>query len=173
MDAQEPHVKMDAEATEVLPRYDVSWLRDRSWQQNRSWQQDEPGQQDGSVKLRGSWRADIIDTLAIIAALVVLMFMLADQTGGLRTFAAFCFAFFVPGRAVVSNWPRLAEWSDIGMSVVLSLALVTSVSMVTLWLKYWHPIGLFQIEAGLSVAGLGAAIGRRNGISIPVPFRRS
>jgi uncharacterized membrane protein len=154
MDAQEPHVNMDAEATEVLPRLDGSWRRD-----GYSW----PG---------SSWRADIIDTLCVMAALVVLMFMLANQAGGLRTFAAFCFAFFVPGRAIVTNWARLAEWSDIGMSVVLSLALVTSVSLLTLWLKYWHPIGLFQVEAALSVAGLGTAIGRRNGMVIPFPGKR-
>jgi hypothetical protein len=143
MDAQEPHVKMDAAATEVFP---------------------------GSS---AQWRADIIDTLCIIATVVVLMFMFADQTGSLRTFAAFCFAFFVPGRAVVANWAPVAKWSDTGMSIVLSIAIVTCVSMVTLWLRYWHPIGLFQVEAALSLAGLVAAIARRNGLAPAVLRRRS
>jgi hypothetical protein len=178
MDAQEPHAKMDAEATEILPRLDESWQPDQPWQQqDQFWRQDfwrhhVPSQPDEPSR-QGSWRADIIDTLCIMAALVVLMFMLADQTGALRTFAAFCFAFFVPGRAIVTNWPRLAEWSDIGMSVVLSVALVTFVSMVTLWLKYWHPIGQFQVEAVLSVVAVGVAIARRNGVVVPIPGRRS
>jgi hypothetical protein len=70
------------------------------------------------------------------------------------------FAFFVPGRAIVSNWPRLAGWSDVGMSVVLSLATLTFLATVSLWARIWHPLALFDIEAVLSLIGLGIAIAR-------------
>jgi hypothetical protein len=48
------------------------------------------------------------------------------------------------------------------MPIVFSLALLTLVAMVTLWAHYWHPLGLFQVEAGLSLAALVTGIARRH-----------
>lgn len=73
------------------------------------------------------------------------------------------------GRVAVSNWPRLAAWSDTGMSIVLSLGVLTFLATVTLWARAWHPLGLFQMEAVVCVVGLGIAIvRRRRGVRLDV-----
>jgi len=47
--------------------------------------------------------------------------------------------------------------------MVFSLALLTLVATITLWAHIWHPLGLFQIEAWLSLAVLSIGIVRRAG----------
>jgi len=106
-------------------------------------------------------RAEVIDLLAALVAVVLLVLTLVDRVGAARTLLTAVFACFVPGRAIVSNWPRMAAWSDIGMSIVLSLGVLTFLATVTLWARVWHPLGLFQLEAAASLAGLGIAIARR------------
>jgi uncharacterized membrane protein HdeD (DUF308 family) len=106
-------------------------------------------------------RAEALDLLAAVVAVVLLVLAVVDRVGVARTLLAVVFAFFVPGRAIVSNWPRMAAWSDIGMSVALSLGVLTFLATVTLWARVWHPLGLFQLEAAVSLAGLGIAIVRR------------
>lgn len=100
-------------------------------------------------------RRDIIDLAAIVVA-VSLVGLVAGHSAGLpRIVMALAFTFFVPGRAIVSNWPRIVYWSEFAMPVVISLAVLTLVATVALWAHAWHPLGLFQIEAGLSVLALG------------------
>jgi len=106
-------------------------------------------------------RAEILDLLAGLIAVALLVLVFADQVGAARMLLALLFAFFVPGRAIVSNWPRMAEWADIAMSVVLSIGLLTLLATVCLWARIWHPLGLFQIEAAVSLIGLGVAVTRR------------
>ena len=106
-------------------------------------------------------RAEVADLLAALIAVVLLVLTLVDRVGAARTLLTVVFAFFVPGRAIVGNWPRLAAWSDIGMSVVLSLGVLAFLATVTLWARAWHPLGLFQVEAIVCLAGLGIAIVRR------------
>src|ERR1022692_3360891 len=106
-------------------------------------------------------RADVLDLLAGLVAVVLLVRVFTDRVGAARLLLALLFAFFVPGRAIVSNWPRMADWSGIGMSVVLSIATLTLLATVCLWARIWHPLALFQIEALLSLIGLGIAIARR------------
>jgi hypothetical protein len=45
---------------------------------------------------------------------------------------------------------------------VLSLALLALVATVTLWARDWHPVGLFEIEAPLTVAALVVGVIRRH-----------
>lgn len=106
-------------------------------------------------------RAEVLDLLAVLVAVVLLALTLVDRVGTTRLLLALLFTLFVPGRAIVSNWPRLAGWSDVGMSVALSLGVLTLLATVTLWLGAWHPLGLFQLEAVLSLAGLATALIRR------------
>ena len=72
------------------------------------------------------------------------------------------FAFFVPGRAIVSNWPRMARWSAAAMPMVLSLAIVSVLSTAALCVHQWHPIQLFDLEAALSLGGLAIGTKRRH-----------
>ena len=87
--------------------------------------------------------------------------MAVDFSAALRLLLALLFTFFVPGRAIVSNWPRVARWSAVGMSIVFSLAALGLLATVTLWLGLWHPLALFIVEAVASLAGLIVGIIRR------------
>lgn len=106
-------------------------------------------------------RADAIDLLAALVTIVLLALDFMNRVGAERLVLTLVFAFFVPGRAMVSNWPRMAGWSDVGMSIVLSLGTVTMLALIMLWARFWHPIGLFDFEAVLSLIGLGVAVARR------------
>ena len=72
------------------------------------------------------------------------------------------FAFFVPGRAIVSNWPRMARWSAAAMPMVLSLAIVSVLSTAALGVHRWDPVRLFDLEAALSLGGLAIGMKRRH-----------
>ena len=106
-------------------------------------------------------RAEIFDLLAGVIAIALLGLALVELTGPVRLLLTLAFTFFVPGRAIVSNWSRMAGWSDIGMSIALSLGVLTLFATVSLWARIWHPLGLFQIEAAASLIGLGVAVARR------------
>jgi uncharacterized membrane protein len=105
---------------------------------------------------------DLFDMAGIVIAVGLIGLVAEGTAGPLRIVLALAFAAFVPGRAVVTNWPRLAYWSEFGMSMVLSLAILTLTATVALWAHAWHPLGLFMIEAGLSVVALVAGILRRH-----------
>jgi hypothetical protein len=105
---------------------------------------------------------DLLDGIAALLSLWLVALILADLHGPLRILLGAAFAFFVPGRAIVSNWPRMGQWSQAAMSLVLSLAVLVLLATVTLWAHEWHPLGLFETEAGLSLAGLGTGVVRRH-----------
>jgi hypothetical protein len=109
--------------------------------------------------------AQVEDALDLLAALIAIgLIMLADtgHAGLPRIVLALAFAFFVPGRAIVANWRRFAGWSQAGVAMVLSVALLTLAATVFLWAHLWNPLLLFQVEAGLSLAGLAVAAVRRH-----------
>jgi hypothetical protein len=57
-----------------------------------------------------SWRQ------AVAAALLV---MVQENASGLpRILLVLVFTFFVPGRAIITNFPRMARWSDLGASML-------------------------------------------------------
>jgi hypothetical protein len=107
-------------------------------------------------------RADAIDLLSWLTAAGLIALVEQGGPSRARIVLAFGFAFFVPGRAIVSNVPGLARWSTAAMPVVLSVAALAIVATITLWLRVWHPVGIFEIEAWLSLAGLAAGIARRH-----------
>src|SRR5690348_15960617 len=106
-------------------------------------------------------RAETFDLSAGVVAILLLALIVLGLTGPVRLLLTAAFTFFVPGRAIVSNWPRMAGWSDIAMSIALSLGVLTLFASVSLWARMWHPLGLFQSEAVASLVGLGVAFTRR------------
>lgn len=110
-----------------------------------------------------AWQVgDALDLLAALIAVGLIVLTSQGWSGPARLLLALGFAFFVPGRAIVTNWRQTADWSEVGMPMLFSLALLTLVAMVALWAHYWHPLGLFQVEAALSLAGLGIGMVRRH-----------
>jgi hypothetical protein len=106
-------------------------------------------------------RAELLDLAGALVAVVLLVLVLRGQPGPLRVLLTLGFTFFVPGRAIVTNWPRMARWSAAGMSMVLSLAVLTLLATTFLWAHLWQPVVLFQAEAVLSLAGLTVGVVRR------------
>jgi hypothetical protein len=106
-------------------------------------------------------RAEVLDLLAGVIAALLLALILAGLTGPVRLLLAVAFTFFVPGRAIVSNWSRMAGWSDIGMSIAFSLGILTLFATIALWVKLWHPLGIFEVEAVASLVGICVAVARR------------
>lgn len=116
-------------------------------------------------------RGDALDALACLIAVGLLVFVYGQWSGPVRLLLTLGFAFFVPGRAIVGNWPRMARWSEVAMPVVFSLAALTLLAMIMLWAGTWHPIGLFKAEAWLSLVGLGVGVARRHVIPASVHAR--
>jgi peptidoglycan/LPS O-acetylase OafA/YrhL len=105
---------------------------------------------------------DLLDAAGVAVCVGLIGLVIEGAVGPVRILLTLAFAFFVPGRAIVTNWPRFAYWSEFGMSIVLSLALLALVATVALWAHEWHPVGLFEIEAPLSVAALAVGMIRRH-----------
>lgn len=106
-------------------------------------------------------RAEVFDALAILVALLLLLVVHSGGIAWARLLLTLGFTFFVPGRAIVSNWPRMSRWSPEAMSMVFSLGIITFLATVMLWARVWHPIPLFEVEAALSLVGLVIGIIRR------------
>lgn len=104
---------------------------------------------------------NILDLLAALLAAGTIVFVQLGASGVPRLLLALGFTVFVPGRVIVTNWPRMGGWSETGISVVFSLALLILVTTVTLWAHYWHPLGLTQVLAVLSLGGLAVGALRR------------
>lgn len=104
----------------------------------------------------------MLDVTAILLTVLLVALVFAGRYGPPRVLLALAFAFFVPGRAIVSNWSRMGLWSEAGMSLVLSLAVLVLLTTVMLWIHAWHPLGLFQAVAALSLIGLIIGMTRRH-----------
>lgn len=113
----------------------------------------------------------MLDLLAAVVAIGLLTLVAADRHGVPRILLSLVFLCFVPGRAVVSNWPRLAQWSEAAMSLVLSLTVLALTATVTLWAHRWHPLGLFEVEAVASLAALIVGALRRRARAARTPAR--
>jgi len=107
-------------------------------------------------------RGNALDLSAGLVAAGLLAVAYAGGSGLPRVLLALGFTFFVPGRAIVTNWPRMARWSEVAMSVTFSLAVLTLLTTIMLWAHVWRPLGLFQVEAWLSLAGLCWGIAHRH-----------
>ena len=112
---------------------------------------------------------DLLASVGVAVSLGLVGMVIEGGTGLVRILLVVAFAFFAPGRAVVTNWPRFAYWSEFGMSIVLSLAMLTLLATVTLWAREWHPVGLFQVEAGVTAAALVIGMIRRHRGEADIP----
>jgi hypothetical protein len=106
---------------------------------------------------------DGLDLLAALITVGLLVLTLAGRSGIPRTLLTIGFACYVPGRAIVSNWPLMARWSQAAMSIIYSIAVLGLVASVTLWAHFWHPVGVFQVVAVLSLVALCFGAARRHG----------
>lgn len=111
--------------------------------------------------------SDILDGAAAVIACGLVAFSLVGIQGFPRVLLALGFLAFVPGRAAVVHWSRLAAWSEVAVSMLFSLVSLALLAAVTLWVHYWHPLGLMQAEAGLSVLVLAVAVFRRHRYQLP------
>jgi len=110
-----------------------------------------------------TWQVgDALDLLAALIAVGLIVLVYQGWSGPPRVLLALAFTFFVPGRAIVTNWRQTADWSEVAMPMLFSLAVLTLVAMVALWAHFWHPLGIFQIEAGLCLAALSIGVVRRH-----------
>lgn len=117
----------------------------------------------------------VLADVACVAGGAALLILVATQTGGpARQGLALAFLLAGPGWAVVTNWPGLQRQTRAAGSVLISLVLLTLVATVALWLHQWHPIGIFEVEAGLSILGAGwhLARDRGRGFGPPLASRR-
>jgi hypothetical protein len=117
---------------------------------------------DGEARQPATRQGNMLDVTAILLSVFLVALVFAGTYGPLRVLLAVAFAFFVPGRAIVGNWPRMGQWSEAAMSMVLSLAVLVVLTTVMLWIHAWHPLGLFQIIAGLSIVALIISMSRRH-----------
>ena len=111
---------------------------------------------------RGIQLGDVLDVTAVLTVVGLLALVYAGRAGVPRVLLAIAFTFFVPGRAIVSNWPRLARWSEAAAAMVFSLASLVLLATASLWVRLWHPMDLLLIEAWISLAGLGIGVLRRH-----------
>jgi hypothetical protein len=107
-------------------------------------------------------REQALDLAAAVAAAGLIALVASGSAGALRLLLALVFTCFVPGRAIVSNWPTVARWSAAAIAIVLSLAVLSLLATVALWAHAWHPLSLFEAEASFSLAGLTTGIVRRH-----------
>lgn len=113
---------------------------------------------------------DFLDLVSVAVTATLAVAVLTEDESAVRGIAALFFTVFVPGRAVVSNWPGIATRAPIAVSVLFSLVLLTLFATVTLWLRFWHPLGLLEVESIISIVALLVGIVRRHRqILRPVP----
>jgi uncharacterized membrane protein len=104
---------------------------------------------------------DVLDLAAVAVTAAVAVAVATGERSAFRTVVAIIFALYVPGRAVVSNWPGLAARSHIGLSILFSLSILTLLATVTLWLGYWRPLGLLEVECAIVGVALFTALWRK------------
>jgi hypothetical protein len=103
----------------------------------------------------------VLDLIAILNTVALVALVHSGRDGIPRILLTLGFAMFVPGRAIVTNWPRMSRWSEAAITVALSLAVLTLATMISLWAHLWHPVGMFYGAAALCLAGLFAGQIRR------------
>ena len=120
-------------------------------------------------------RDNLIDVGCLAVAVAVAVAVATDEQTAFRAVVGVLFAFYVPGRSIVSNWPAMAARSNVAASVLFSLTVLTLLATATLWAGYWHPLGLLQFECvAAGIALLTALVRRRRAdrAHVAVPARR-
>jgi uncharacterized membrane protein len=106
-------------------------------------------------------RDDMIDMGCIAVAVAVAVAVATGERSAFRAVVGVVFALYIPGRSIVSNWPRMAARSNVAASVLFSLSILTLLATTTLWAGYWHPLGLLEIECVAVGVALFTALLRR------------
>jgi uncharacterized membrane protein len=105
---------------------------------------------------------DVLDLLAATITISVLVVSVTGHSGLPRIVLTTAFSFFAPGRAIVSNWPMLATWSQAAMSMILSVTVLALIATLVLWEHAWNVPAIFRTEAALTLVALAVGIGRRH-----------
>ena len=106
-------------------------------------------------------RSEVVDLISLAATVALLALVAFDVTAWPRELLALAFLTFVPGWAIVTNWPSAAKVSRVALSVLLSVAISAGLATVTLWVHVWHPLALFYATALISLAAITFALVRR------------
>ena len=106
-------------------------------------------------------RDNLIDVGCLAVTVAIAVAVATNEQNAFRAVVGVLFAFYVPGRSIVSNWPAMAARSNVAASVLFSLSVLTLLATATLWAGYWHPLGLLQVEGVASGIALFTALLRR------------
>lgn len=112
-------------------------------------------------RLKISLQSVVADEVAIAITGALTVLIVIDATGSLRALLALAFVCYVPGRAVVANWPAAQARSQVALPVLLSVSIVTLISVIALWVHAWNPMAQFAVEAGASMAAIAFAFVQR------------
>jgi uncharacterized membrane protein len=113
------------------------------------------------VKKRGDLEARVIDVACAVVTGALLTLTVVGWVGLARVLLAFAFAIYVPGWAAVTNFMPKSRASRTALPVLVSVTILTAAATFTLWLHAWHPLQLFDIEAGASIALISVGAIRR------------
>ncbi|HEY5987526.1 MAG TPA: hypothetical protein VIV12_14300 [Streptosporangiaceae bacterium] len=104
------------------------------------------------------------DVLGLASAVTVglLALIYEGRSGVPWILPALAFTLFVPVRAIVSNWPRMARWPEAAAAMVFSLASLGLLATASLWVHACRPMTILLIEAWISLTGLSVGISRRH-----------
>jgi hypothetical protein len=109
----------------------------------------------------GDRGARVIDAACTVVTCALLSLTAVGWVGLARVLLAFAFSVYVPGWAVVACWMPKMRGSRTALPVLVSLTLLTALATVSLWLHAWHPLQLFDLEAGASIVLIAGAAIRR------------
>ena len=104
---------------------------------------------------------DLIDVACLVVTVAVAVAVASGQHNAFRAVSGVMFTLFVPGRAIISNWPSLAVRPQVALSILFSLTVLTLLATLTLWAGYWRPLGLLLVECVVFGAALVVGLVRR------------
>jgi hypothetical protein len=104
---------------------------------------------------------DLIDVACVVVTVAVAVAVASGQHNAFRAVAGVAFTLFVPGRAIISNWPSMAVRPQVALSILFSLTVLTLLATLTLWAGYWRPLGLLEVECVVFGAALVVGLVRR------------
>jgi hypothetical protein len=104
----------------------------------------------------------LIDVGCVAVTVAVAVAVATNERNAFRVVVGIAFALYVPGRAVLSNWPTMAARSYVALPVLFSLSILTLAATLTLWAGYWHPLGLLEVECLAAGVALFIAFLRRS-----------
>ena len=111
----------------------------------------------------------LLDAGSIVVTVALLVLVTFGVNGLGRILLALAFISYVPGRAVVTNWPDARERSAVALPIALSFALWTVPAVLILWVHVWEPTLLFYLIAVASIGALVVARRRRAAAAAPPP----